>query len=182
MDDNTLAKKAQKDPEYFGALYDRFAEKIYRYHFFRLRDRDDAEDLTAETFEKILRNISRFKDRGLPFTAWMFRIAHNSLVDFLRRKKQPPLSLDMLSEEGKEPSESFSNKNLEMDISPEKLWEAIHSLPEKQQQIWGLKLSKDLSHKEIAHILDITPTHVNVLIHRSVQRLKTSLLPPSRQK
>ena len=70
-----IAKAKDGDPEAFGVLYERYVSKIYRYIYYRTGNRNDAEDLTAKTFHRALKSISRYVDRGAPFTAWLYRIA-----------------------------------------------------------------------------------------------------------
>ncbi len=172
MTDNELARRAKKDVESFSELFDRFFTPVYRFFFIRLRHAADSEDLTSETFEKIFTKLHTFEERGLPFSAWVFRIARNNLNDHLRRKRMEVVSLQDLSE-ASEPSLDFDTEQFDDNILSEKLWEAVALLPEKQQQIWALKLSADLPHKEIAEVLGMTENSVNVSIHRSFSTLKS---------
>src|SRR5438034_6937020 len=81
MDDRPLVEAAQRDPSRFGDLYDRHFERVYAFVLGRVRNRDDAEELTAEVFHKALRSIPKFEWRGAPFGAWLIRIAANVIVD-----------------------------------------------------------------------------------------------------
>src|SRR5881296_1799872 len=80
-----LIEAAQKDPSRFAALYENNFERVYAFVVRRVRDRHEAEDLTAEVFQHALANLSRFEWRGLPFAVWLFRIAANSIADRGRR-------------------------------------------------------------------------------------------------
>lgn len=175
MTDNELAKRAKEDVESFSELFDRFFTPVYRFFFIRLRHVADSEDLTSETLEKMFTKIHTFEERGLPFSAWVFRIARNNLNDHLRRKRMETVPLEEM-DESSESAHACDLQKFDDKILTEKLWEAVARLPEKQQQIWALKLSADLPHKEIAEVLGMTENSVNVSIHRSFSALKSYLV------
>ena len=77
-----LVERAKENPEAFSVLYERYVDQIYQYIFYRTGNRYDAEDLTAKTFYRALANLKRYRYRGLPFSAWLYRIAHNHVVDY----------------------------------------------------------------------------------------------------
>ena len=175
LSDNALAHLAAKDPDAFTLLFHRFFKPVYRYFHFRLRQHEDAEDLTSETFEKVYRKLHTFREQGTPFSAWLFAIARNNLIDHLRRKRDVESIDDVAGEH------YFA---VEMDLGAidrailkEKVWEAVAKLPDRYQQLWALKLTSDLPHREIARLLGTTEGNVNVMIHRSLVSLKESLLP-----
>ena len=91
-----LVERARTDPEAFGELYDRYLTPLYHYAFARCRSHPEAEDLTAQTFRRALERLDTYQWRSLPFGAWLFRIAHNLIVDRLRRPAGG-VSLDRLS-------------------------------------------------------------------------------------
>ena len=82
-----LVDRAKRDPEAFGALYDRYFSQIYRFVFSRLRDQTSAEDVTSEVFMKALRSIPRYQDTGRPFTAWLYQISVNTINDRYRASR-----------------------------------------------------------------------------------------------
>lgn len=170
--DTELARTAGSDPHAFSTLFDRYFTRVYRFHSFRIRQREDAEDLTSETFVKIFEKLHTYQDRGVPFSVWVFTIARHTLIDFTRKTKNNVTSLDAL-EEYQEPGEEFDHDAIDRTILMEKLWKATKVLPEKQQQIWALKLSSGLSHREIGTVLDMSENNVNVAISRSMKTLKT---------
>jgi RNA polymerase sigma-70 factor, ECF subfamily len=91
--DGSLAVRAAGEPAAFAELYDRYLPRVYRYAYRRLGSHSDAEDLAAQTFQRALEAIGRYEERGLPFGAWLFRIAHNLIVD-RRRVQRGDLPLD----------------------------------------------------------------------------------------
>src|SRR5207302_9360726 len=84
-EERLVVEAAQKDPRRFAQLYENNFERVYAFIVRRVRDRDQAQDLTADVFHQALANLSRFEWRGVPFAAWLFRIASNAIVDRARR-------------------------------------------------------------------------------------------------
>jgi RNA polymerase sigma factor (sigma-70 family) len=78
-----LIRRAKEDPEAFGVLYERYVDKIYNYIYYRTGNVHDAEDLTSRVFFRALRNLERYEDQGVPFSAWLYRIAHNLVASWL---------------------------------------------------------------------------------------------------
>src|SRR5580704_19518617 len=76
-----LVEAAQRDPRRFAELYDAYFDRIYAYAVMRVRDRAAAEDITSEAFHQALKNLAKFEWRGVPFSAWLYRIASNAIVD-----------------------------------------------------------------------------------------------------
>src|SRR4030042_745235 len=89
QDEENLVRLAQKrDEKAFAQLYEAYFDRIYRYIVIRIGDATEAEDMTQQVFLKVLHSISSFRWAGKPFSAWLFRIAHNQVVDHLRRKSK----------------------------------------------------------------------------------------------
>ncbi len=87
QDEESLVRRAQQqDREAFAQIYEEYFDKIYRYVVLRIGNKTEAEDLAQQVFLNALRSISSFKWRGVPFSAWLFRISHNLVVDYLRKK------------------------------------------------------------------------------------------------
>ena len=83
-DADALARAAQGDSEAFGILYDRYVGRIYNYIYYRTGNQHDAEDLTSRVFTRAMKHIPKYEDRGLPFSAWLYRIAHNLVANWHR--------------------------------------------------------------------------------------------------
>ena len=123
QDEETLVKRAkQKDEEAFALLYEAYFDKIYRYVTLKVGNKMEAEDITQQVFLKAIKSIASFKWKGYPFSAWLFRIAHNQVVDYFRKnKKRASVELDdSLVADDDDPTEIFERK---LDI--EKLSEAV---------------------------------------------------------
>ena len=95
MDESELIARAKTDKEAFGELYEQYVERIYNYVYYRTGNAEDAEDLTARIFFKAMQHIGNYHDRGLPFSAWLYRIAHNLVANWHRdRSRRKIISLD----------------------------------------------------------------------------------------
>lgn len=175
LPDNALALRAAGDPDAFTELFHRFFKPVYRYFLCRLRSPDDAEDLTSETFTKVYRKLHTFREQGTPFTAWLFAIARNVLIDHLRGRKETE-PIDEMEDDARVATE-MDLGGIDRAILKEQVWEALGKLPAKYRELWALKLTSDLPHREIATLLGTTEGNVNVMVHRSLAKLKEHLLP-----
>jgi RNA polymerase sigma-70 factor (ECF subfamily) len=171
-----LVERARTDPDAFAGLYDRYVQRVYRYAYARLGTHADAEDLTAQTFHRALERLDQFEWRGTPFGAWLFRIAHNLVMD-RRRTGSPPLSLDGLSENGFDPAAPFEPPDgailgrEEADAA----WGAVATLPPMQRRAVTLRFSRDLSHAEVGVIIGRSETATKQLIYRAMKTLRGQL-------
>ncbi|HLY29176.1 MAG TPA: sigma-70 family RNA polymerase sigma factor [Aggregatilineales bacterium] len=173
-DDSDLVARARQDQAAFGELYQRYVKKIYGYIYFRTGNHHDAEDLTARVFHRALIHIDAYVERGVPFQAWLYRIAHNLVANWHRdrnRRKVIPLdefvAAGLRSEAPEETTESEQER--------ERLVEAIHRLPEERQQLLILKFVDRLSNQEIGEIMDRSEGAIKSLYHRTLLALRDEL-------
>ena len=165
--------RARQDPEAFGQLYLRYVRSIYNYIFYRTGDPEEAEDLTSQVFLQALQHLSRFQDRGVPFAAWLFRIAHNLVANWHRdRHRRPTVPL---SENGHEPVSDRVEVVLERQEDRERLLAAMRRLPPERQQLLILKFVEGMSNAEIAQIMGRSEGAVRVLYHRTLEALRKEL-------
>src|SRR6266581_3711301 len=149
------------DREAFGELYEHFCSKVYNYLYYHLNGRAHlAEDLTEEVFVKMLERFHTYTDRGLPFSAWIFRIAHNHLIDHLRAQpKQGIASID----ECHDLPEQRAERSLELALTHSELSRAIANLTEDQRRVVMLRFLQGMSTVETAHVLGKTEDAVKKL-------------------
>ncbi len=173
-DDQVLARAIQGDREAFGELYRRHVRRIYNYIYYRVGNPHDAEDLTARVFYRALRNIHRYEDRGLPFSAYLYRIAHNVVANWHRdtqRRAEIPLdALWSLRDENPAP-EATLLRNEEY----ERLMTVIRRLPPDRQQLLILKFVERLSNAEIGQIMGRSEGAIKSLYHRTLLALRREL-------
>lgn len=175
-----LAKDGNK--EAFGELYERYVEKIYNYIYYRTGNHHDAEDLTARVFFRAMGHIENYTERGVPFQAWLYRIAHNLVANWHRdRGRRKVIPLDEFIASGLR-SDS-PDKHAEDEEEREHLLKAIRRLPEDRQQLLMLKFVEQLSNAEIGEIMDRTEGAVKSLYHRTLIALRDDITmqqnPPS---
>lgn len=157
------------DVEAFAGLYERYVERIYRYTRSRLGDDQAAEDLTSQVFLNAWQNLDRYQQRGIPFRAWLFRIAHNSVIDHYRLQK------DTASFEEIEVAYTPEAKNMD-EITHETLenlhiHQAIGHLTEEQQQVVRFKFIGGLNTQETARLMGKHPGAIRALQMRALQAL-----------
>lgn len=173
--EETLVERAKEDPVAFGVLYRKYARKIYSYIYCRTGNRHDAEDLTARTFYRALANIDRYESKGLPFSAWLYRIAHNLTANWLRdRSRHKVISLDELAPTRRR-SGSALEYQAEVNEEREALLEAIRRLPPDRQQLLILKLMEGMSNVEIGQVLGRSEGAIKSLYFRTLIALREDL-------
>ena len=171
-DDARLVERARADPEAFGALYDRYAEQTYRFIYRRLGDFTAAEDVTAEVFFKALKAIDTYRPSTAPFSAWLYRIAANAVIDHVRARRVT-MSLDVTMDTADRATpvdEQAMNR-----VEAAKVWEAIDGLPEAQRTAVTLRFGRDLPITDIAAHLGRTEGAVKLLLHRGLAAVRTQL-------
>jgi RNA polymerase sigma-70 factor (ECF subfamily) len=164
-----MAKEFKRFLEYYNTYF----EKVYRYIFFRVgRDKELAEDLTSEIFLKALEKFENF-DQKRPFAVWIYRIAHNHLIDHYKKQNLEMMDIEELANELKANSNLVNE--LERKMNASRVTEVLEELPPLQKEVIMMKYLNDLSNPEIAEILDTNEAHVRVLHHRALKWLKTKL-------
>jgi len=173
--DAELIARAKEDPEAFGLLYERYVGSIYNYIYYRTGNHHDAEDLTARTFYRALKHISRYVDRGAPFSAWLYRIAHNVVANWHRdTKRRQIISLDelVMGALKREDPATLTEEYEEQDM----LLQAVRRLPPERQQLLILKFVEQMSNAEIARVMGRTEGAIKSLYHRTLVALREDLI------
>jgi RNA polymerase sigma-70 factor, ECF subfamily len=174
-DESLLTRAGQGDNEAFGLLYERYVGRIYNYIYYRTGNQYDAEDLTARVFFRAMHHIQNYQNRGLPFSAWLYRIAHNLVANWHRdnsRRKEIPLDEGIGVEHHRdEHPEAALLQNEEI----ERLLKIIRKLSPDRQQLLILKFVEHLSNAEIGQIIGRTEGAVKSLYHRTLLSLRDEL-------
>lgn len=169
-DELALVRRSQVgDQDAFARLYDAYLERIYRYVYFRVADHQLAEDITAQVFLKAWEKLDSYQPGPSPYIAWLYRIAHNAVIDNYRTRK---VSIPLENVSPTEIShEDGINEKLDLEVESQQLREALHELTEEQQQVLILKFISQLSTTEIAHQLGKQPGAIRALQMRALQGL-----------
>ena len=155
-------------------LYERYVERIYNYIFYRTGNQQEAEDLTAKTFHKALDHISRYDNRGVPFSAWLYRIAHNLVANWHRdgaRRQELPLDYQVHVSPARGRPEQLAEATEER----EALLDAIRRLPSDRQQLIMLKFTDALPNAQIGDIMGRSEGAIKSLYHRTLIALREDL-------
>ncbi len=164
------------NPEAVGWLYERYFDRIYRYIYLKLGDPGEAEDLSEQVFLKMIESVASFQWQGSSFASWLYRIAHNQVVDALRKhSRRPQVPLEPVSDTL--PSERDDPHHLaEQSDARDHLREAIAELTDLQAQVITLKFGSELSNAEVAVILDRTEGAVKALQYSALQNLQKKMV------
>ena len=175
LTDSELVRLTQDgDQDAFGEIYERYIKKIYNYVYYRTSNQHDAEDLTARVFLRAMSYIGKYEDKGLPFQAWLYRIAHNLVANWHRdrgRRKVIPLDEFVAATLRSESPDRYAEDSEEQ----EQLLAAIRRLPEERQQLLILKFLDHLSNAEIGTVMNRTEGAVKSLYHRTLLALRDDL-------
>ncbi|MCX6078774.1 MAG: sigma-70 family RNA polymerase sigma factor [Chloroflexi bacterium] len=172
-DEEVLTRAAQGDRDAFGLIYERYIDRIYNYVYYRTGNVNDAEDLTARVFQRAMNHIVNYTDRGVPFSAWLYRIAHNLVANWHRdrsRKQEIPLSETPLIAKGDAPESSLVHNQQQ-----EALLKLIRGLPAERQTLLILKFVEHMSNAEIGEIMGRSEGAVKSLYHRTLLALRDEI-------
>ena len=177
MDDDSLyASRCQKgDTEAFGVLYDRYIDKIYRFVFYKTFVKEVAEDITSDVFHKALQKIASYDAGKGEFSAWLYRIARNSVIDHYRTQKTD-VPLEDVFDVG---FDERTPESLDAIASLDKVHAYLETLTAKQREIITLRVWEELSYKQIAAIVGGTEDSVKMAFSRSIRELREKCGPIS---
>lgn len=173
-DDEALLRAGQGNSEAFGVLYERYLPRIYNYVYYRTGNPHEAEDLTARVFQRAISNINRYQNKGVPFSAWLYRIAHNLVANWHRdRNRRQEVSLEETIEW--HPSGEMPETHLVASQELEALLKVIRRMPPERQQLLILKFVESLSNAEVGMIMRRSEGAVKSLYHRTLLALRDEL-------
>lgn len=172
QDEQNLIRRAQeRDQVALTQLYEENFDRIYRYIVLKISDRTEAEDMTQQVFLNALKSISSYKFKGMPFSSWLYRIAHNQVVDYFRKKsKQATVPLD---ESLPIPATDGSPEHLaEKKVEIEEVVTAARKLTSAQQEVISLRFASELSITEVAGVMGRSEGAVKALQHSAIVALR----------
>jgi RNA polymerase sigma-70 factor (ECF subfamily) len=164
-----VVKASMQDPQHFQVLYNRYYTPVFRFTWNRLTDKQLAADIVSDVFYKALLHLHKFRYQGVPFSAWLFRIAFNEVAQYYRKhKKQRVVSAD-----------ETSIKNLWKEIQPDDnrektdlLFTVLQLLEPAEMNLLELRIFEDRPFREVGEILGITENNAKVKFYRLVDKLK----------
>ena len=168
-DERLLIEAAQQDPARFADLYEVNFERVYAYAVRRVRDRAEAEDVTSEVFHQALANLKRFEWRGIPFAAWLFRIAANLISDRWQRSGRE------ITDEETIDAAQVSPAEIEEVERRATLFKLVDTLPAEQKNVVVLRFVEQKSIKEVARAIRKTEGAVKQLQFRALSNLRARM-------
>ena len=172
QDEKELVERARhRDQEAFAQLYEKHFDKIYRYVRLKIGNETEAEDMTQQVFLNALQSISSFKWKGVPFSSWLFRIAHNQVVDYFRKNKSTTVPLDESLVSSSDNPQSATERKLDI----EQLILATKQLTEAQREVISLRFAGELPIAQVAKAMGKSQGAVKALQHSAVVALRKIL-------
>ncbi|HLY13718.1 MAG TPA: sigma-70 family RNA polymerase sigma factor [Candidatus Limnocylindrales bacterium] len=168
----TVAKARSGDPDAIARLYDLFADRVYRFALVRVESRADAEDVLQQTFVKMIEALPRYEDRGLPFAAWLFRIARNTVID-VARSDRGHADLTTVAEHADDRRGPAEQAEAASDRAAVRA--AIGRLTPDQRTVIEYRFFAGLSHGEIGRLMNRREGAVRALQFRAVEALHEEL-------
>lgn len=167
-------QKAQQNPVHFKVLYERYHEPIFRFIYKRTLEESLSADLTAQVFLKALQNLSTYTYKGVPFSAWLFRIASNEIAQHFRKSNKKRVVA--LEENRVQDIEEEYEDKVALEVNIEVLKEVIQDLKPPEVLLLELRFFEKRPFKEVADILEITENNAKVKIYRLLQKMKKKFI------
>jgi len=168
VDDRVLVEAAQRDPARFGDLYERHFERVYAFVVRRVRDRDAAEDVTADVFQRALANLPKYEWRGAPFGAWLFRIAANAIADRSKRAAREAAAPG-------DPSDASVELDLDHIDLVARLFRLVDTLPADQRSVILHRFVDERSIRDVAQRMNKTEGAIKQLQSRALETLRARM-------
>jgi RNA polymerase sigma-70 factor (ECF subfamily) len=175
ISEKDLIEWSKSDHRYFESIYDKYHEQIFRLVFTRVQDLEATQDITSNVFCKALVNLSKYEDKGLSFSSWLYRIALNACYDFFReqKKKRTVVLEDFMTEEL---VDEFDSEAEYMIKGLKRLPSALNKLKPLDLELIELRFFEEKSFREIGEILSITENNAKTRAYRILERIKKTLI------
>jgi RNA polymerase sigma-70 factor, ECF subfamily len=174
IDESALIQQAKTDKEAFGELYERYVDRIYSYIYYRTGNSHEAEDLTARVFFRAMQHIGNYREQGVPFSAWLYRIAHNLVANWYRdQNRRKIISLEDISQWRL--AQDSPETAVQLLEDKEALLTVIRRLPAERQELLILKFVDGLPNAEIGAIMGRSEGAIKSLYHRALLSLRDEL-------
>ncbi len=169
-----LAETRRSHEAKLTSLYKEYYDRIARYASVHIGNRTDAEDIAGEVFLKALESLGSYEERGIPMQTWLFKIAHNLVVDYLRKmSKRKTVDIDSVTIESDKDPEAITETNIEI----ERVKEAMEQLTREQREVLSLRFFGELASKETASIMGKSDGAVREMQRAATEKLRTLLAP-----
>jgi len=174
-DERRLVEAAQRNPSQFGALYERHVDRVYAFVLVRVRDRDVAEDITADVFHRALANLGTFQWRGAPFGAWLIRIAANAVADHHRRPTHEVAVADVDDSSHEGLRYGYQETRIDDFEDRARLFRYVDELPDTQRDVIIERFAHERSLREVATKLGKTEGAIKQIQLRALRTLRSRM-------
>jgi RNA polymerase sigma-70 factor (ECF subfamily) len=164
-----LIEASQRRPRRFAKLYERYFDRVYAFALTRTGERTAAEDVTAETFRVALENLPRFEWRGVPFSAWLFRIASNAAADYFKDASREATLAESAGTSG---DDSWESRLIEVETRAQ-LFKLVERLPRDQRKVLTMRFGQEQSIRDAASAMGRSEGAVKLLQHRALETLRS---------
>jgi len=159
-----------------SSLYEEYYDKIARYAYLRVGDKAEAEDIAGEVFLKALKSLKSYKERGIPMQAWLFRIAHNLIVDYFRKmKKHETITIENIQIESEINPVTATERKSEI----ERIKVAMEELTLEQREVLRLRFFGELTSREVGQVLNKSDGAVREMQRAAIEKLRNLLITDS---
>lgn len=165
-----LVQRSQSDLRAFTELYEHYFPRVYKYVYYRVGERTVTEDLVSTIFLKVVERIDSYRERKGEFSPWVFRIAHNVVMDYYRTMTR--LEVPLEESAGETINTRFTERQVIERLSDEEILAQISLLADREREIIGLKFGAGLGNGQIAKLLDLSDNHVAVILYRAMKKLR----------
>jgi RNA polymerase sigma-70 factor (ECF subfamily) len=173
-EESLIRRAKERDPVALTQIYEDNFDRIYRYIVLKIGDRSEAEDMTQQVFLNAIKAIPGYKSKGMPLSSWLYRIAHNQVVDYFRKKSRKQfVPLDERIESGNDDPLRATEKKLQV----EELSQATKQLTKAQQEVISLRFAGELSIAEVAKMMGKSVGAVKALQHAAIVALRKVMAP-----
>lgn len=173
-DEERWVAQAQTDPAAFAALFDHYYPRIFNYLLYRTRDPQTADDLTAQSFELVMRRLSQYQPARGSFVAWLFTIARNTANKHSRAQRvRQWVSLDALL--NRRSADAGLDEIAAHNDQLARVLAQVAALGEREREVIALRFGAGLTNRRIAELSGLSESHVGVVLYRALQKLKSQL-------
>lgn len=162
-DEQRIIQAARRDPRHFAEVYEAYFDRIYAYAVLRTHDREAAQDITSEVFHQALKNLSKFEWRGVPFSAWLYKIAANAIADRAKRNAR---------EQTGQPEDAADSADIRDAEQRAEIWQLMRDLPDDQRRVIELRFVEEQSIRDIAKDLGRSEGAIKQLQFRALQNIR----------
>ena len=167
-----IIENSRNDKKHFGQIYKHYKDHIYKFFYYRVNDKVISDDLTSIVFEKALKGLDNFQWQGVSFSAWLYRIARNQLIDYYRKTDKRNATTNVEHLNSFESKEKTPEEKMEEMFAEDLLYQVLKQLPSREREIIYYKFFDGYTNRLIAEITGLSETNVGTIVYRTLRKLR----------